>query len=401
MLELKSKDPSLKQLVSRLAELMVENGCEFDQSLRLEIRGAELSYSLKGEPAVGAELLKLEQRCMPALEDYEWALDSSGQLVYQRNASEAAEHAGLHDAIVGNLVELYNRLDKVKAFANTAPAAQFYPYKSFFNSLMSVTHEKRLLASYAQGSDAVMVEAFWQGRIFSSINTGQVHLIPLMEFFNHSIFARPFGWGDVKDNVRPLLLHYAPLPTDNAKSREVFACYEIMDNLHAFAKYGFIDKASFFVQSQPFRLEIADGLEIEVGYQSVTANQCYAHEWAPDPLYQNSLMYRARTRWHEGRLFFPYMLVPPSRHMPAFDDALRAQLRQIEIDRGGPSGTIANGDSILRVKKALLKQNLQCYKELKTSAESAGFKPGMPAAKNLAAMIKHQLGVLKDFKGAL
>lgn len=401
MLQLKSKDQSLTELISSLASLLVDHGCAFDASLRLEVHGSELSFAQKKAPEVGASLITLQQSCMPAMNDYDWSLDERGQLQYQPVADRSLAKAELHDQIVALLVNFYNRFDKVRAFGESSPAVQFFSYPEFFKNLFGTAHEHRLKAAFDQGLDALMVEAFWQGRVFSSINTGQVHLIPLMEFFNHHLFASPFGWGDVQSDGRPLMLPYKPLPKGAASGKELFACYEVMDNLHAYTKYGFIDQASFFVQSQPFKLTLSDGLELEIGYQSVTANQCYAHEWAPDPLYQNSLMYRARIRQHEGRYFLPYMLVPPSRHMPAFDDALRAQLRQIEVQQGIVAGSVANKQTFTLIKKTLLEQNLDCYRSMKTAAESAGFRSGLTAARQLAAMIKHQVAILRDFNSAL
>lgn len=404
MIHVKTSDKAVKTLFGELARLLVEGGAVISSDLKVEIKGSEINYGLKRLPQAEQPLISLPPRCMPRLQDYHWSLSASKRLQWQAIESGEAQGVSENDralqhGIVDLLTQLYNRFDKVAAFARYAPAVQFFGHQQLFVDLMDAAQEQAFLTQRDQGLDAMMIEAFWQGRIFTSINTGELHLIPMMEFFNHHIFAKGFGWGPLVDGQRTLSLDYRPVEgTSGKKDKQVYACYEIMDNLHAFAKYGFIDPAAFFVQSQPFSIEVGQGLTFEVGYQSVTANQCYVHEWQVEPLYQNSLMYRSRLKPLDGRYFSSYMLVPPARQLPAFEDALLAQLREIEAEEAVENGAIANTETVGRIKEKLLAVNVACYRKIKHSAEDAALTSTNPTARMLTAMLKHQFAILREFK---
>ena len=174
--------------------------------------------------------------------------------------------------------------------------------------------------------------------------------------------------------------------------------YEIMDNLHAFMKYGFVDDNVFFLQSQPFTLQLDDDVSLEIKYQSASGNQCHVQDWQTPPNYNNSIMYRSALRLMPGKVSMPFLLMPPPRHMPAFDEALAAQLQETERHMGMPGGKLANPRLMQRIKIGLLEKNEEAYRKLAAVARDAQLSSTVPATRLLKKMLKHQLKIINEFK---
>ena len=405
----------------RLETLLQSAGALIDPALQLDVRRAELTYVLRRAVKPGQRLLELPPDCMPPYASYRWQLED-GRLAWERadqasstsTANNSAEHGknyggeysnsleSFHDELVDVSVELYNHLDKVEAFARSSPLVQLLPYDGLYDSLLGAAQEST--EKYrAMGLQALKIDCFWENRLFNNINTGRPHLIPLLEFFNHHVFAKGFDWAlyesDDAQNLRSLGLSYQAI--SEKKSRQVFASYEVMDSLHSYLKYAFIDDNVYFIRSQPFVIELCNGLQLEVGYQSVTANQCHVHEWQVEPRFQNSLMYRSRLKRLQGRYFVSFMLMPIAQQLPAFDDALLAQLRQIEMEEGLSANSIAHADQLEAIKSELLRVNLETYRNIKEQAENAGLPSDAPYTLGLGALLKQQHKILRDFKKAV
>lgn len=405
---IKTKDSTAQSLFTRLSELLVAAGSEFHPSLRLVVDGSEISYEIKGRLREDDQLVWLHPNCMPSLRDFRWSLDSAQRLLWQleggaigagSNNSGAGLHSALHQEIVSLLVEIYNHFDKVASYAQQSPAVQLLPYPELYVQLMRSAYEHEFVKLKDASQAAVMVEAFWQGRIFSSINTGDVVLIPLLEFFNHHLFARRFMWQEALIDGRALRLGYKSVGA--AKNRDVYASYEVMDALHSFVKYGFVDKSAFFIQSQTFVIELADGIDLAVGYESVTSNQYEIIDWSPSPRYDASAIYRSRIRMVEGKYLLSYMLIPPKKQVPAFDEALMAQLVQIERAEKLAYGALANAEVVRRVKIKLLQENLNCYRSLKDATLNSKFSGAEAVSRSLKSMLQHQFAILREFKKTL
>lgn len=397
VLKIRSRDKEAKLLIEELVALLTDNGAYFNPKLQLDVQGSELSYSCKGPLDEQAKLITLPFQCMPILEDFVWSLDANKDLRWELAKSPQAVEIELHQQIVDRLVHLYNRLGKLTDYGKQSPIVQFANKSPLVDRLLEFAHEHLLQAKLNEGSDQLLIYAFWYGRIFSDYQTQRTHLIPLMEFFNHSIFAESFFQSSDVHGERTLNLSSGS--SDNTKG--VFARYEIMDNLHAFVKYGFVDDRAFFVQSQPFEIDLLGGVvRLQIGYQAASGNQCQLHEWSPVPAYSNSLMYRSRLRFLTDCVFVPYMMVPPERHLPAFDDALKAQLIEIEQVKSLSQGELANASIMGEIKKALLKANESAYRSIAKAGKEAQLDKGAPLTRLLKKMLKHQGQILAEFRNS-
>ena len=174
-----------------------------------------------------------------------------------------------------------------------------------------------------------------------------------------------------------------------------------MDSLHAFMKYGFVDDQTFFLQSQPFSLQLTETILLDVRYQSSSGNQCHVQDWQANPAYSNSIMYRSRLEFLSDTVVMPFLLMPPQRHMPAFEEALVAQLREIERYKGMLKGELANSRVIRKVKGALLKENEGAYRSLASVAQEAQLDNAEPVVRMLKKMLSHQVSIIKEFKQTL
>lgn len=400
MLKIRSGDKQVQALITELLSVLSDAGAVFHPTLQLEIRGAEISFSSRKKLKPGERLVKLPLSCMPLLADFTWSLDEAENLRWEVVESPLADAADfdLHRRLLGLLVQIYNRFGKVAAYARQSPAVQFVGSRPLVELLLQIAQERPFQAALEQGSEALKIHAFWHNRVFSDFATGRLHMIPLMEFFDHSLYAENFSWNSAAGADRALQHVYQPV---DGAGKGIFARYEIMDSLHAFVKYGFVDEKAFFVQSQPFTLDLDESTRLEIGYQSASGNQCHVSEWQPAPRFSNSLMYRAALKFLPDRVFMPFMLIPPSRHLPAFDDALAAQLGEIERHGGREPGSLANTEVMQKVKASVLAENEQAYMALGKAAKEAELNAAAPATRLLKKMLRHQRQILGEFATSL
>ena len=397
MIKIQSGDKNGQALLRELVTLLTGAGAFFHPALQLDIRGAEFNFCSRKKLRANEELIVLPLRCMPLLEDFNWSLDESCNLCCEAVGAPQTVDYELHQQIVALLVKLYNCFGKLAANAKASPVVQFASQRPLVEALLALAHEDPLRAKLDEGLDQLMIHAFWQGRIFSDYLTGRLHLIPVMEFFDHSIYVDNFFWDNLQDGQRALHKTYQAAGATKA----LFARYEIMDNLHAFVKYGFVDDKTFFVQSQPFLLQLGNGMCLEVGYQSASGNQQHVTDWEPSPSFGNSLMYRAKLKFFSDRVFIPYFLIPPVHHLPAFDEALAAQLIEIERQAGLAHGSLATADVIYEVKMAALTANEVAYTSLWRIAKESQLDNTAPATRLLVKMLRHQRQILNEFKKTL
>ena len=397
MLKIRSRNKEAQKLVSELVAKLTDAGAFFHPALQIDIKGAEFNFSSRKKLKADDELVTLPLRCMPLLDDFSWSLDARQNLCWAPVEAPLAADYDLHKDIVGLLVRFYNRFGKLADYASLSPVVQFANQRPFVECLLALAHEQPFQAKLNEGIDQLVIHAFWHGRIFSDYLTERLHLIPVMEFFDHSIYVDNFFWDNLQDGQRALHKTYQPA----GDTKALFARYEIMDNLHAFVKYGFVDEKTFFVQSQPFSLQLDEGVCLEVGYQSASSNQQHVTDWEPPPSFSNSLMYRARLQFHSARVFMPYLLIPPVHHLPAFDEALAAQLLEIERHTGRAQGALVNADVVHEVKMAALKANEAAYASLAQIAKESQLDNTAPATRLLKKMLRHQRQILNEFKKAL
>ena len=397
MLKIRGGNNVARPLVKELVALLSDAGAFFNPALQLDIRGAEFNFCSRKKLKADEGLIVLPLRCMPLLEDFHWWLDESSNLCCEGVDAPQAVDYELHQKIVALLVELYNSSGKLAANAKASPVVQFASQKPLAELLLALAHEEPIRAKLDEGLDQLMIHAFWHGRIFSDYLTGRLHLIPMMEFFDHSIYVDNFFWDHLQDGQRAL--HKTYQAVEHAKA--LFARYEIMDNLQAFVKYGFVDEKTFFVQSQPFSLQLDERVCLEVGYQSASSNQQHVTDWEPPPSFSNSLMYRAKLKFFSDRVFMPYLLIPPVHHLPALDEALAAQLIEIERQAGLAHGSLATADVIFEVKMAALTANEVAYTSLWRIAKESQLDNTAPATRLLVKMLRHQRQILNEFKKTL
>jgi len=398
MLKIKSNDRAAQALVKELVSLLTEEGAFFSPAMQLEIKGSDFSYNRKKSLENGETLVSLPFRCMPYLDDFHWSLDADHKLQWKTIESPQSGCIELHTKIVDLQVRLYNQFGKLADMAKNFPVVQLADKKELVEQLLEFAQEHRFRSTLDKDLDQLLIHAFWHSRIFGDFRTQQIHIIPMMEFFDHNIFAGSFLLGSNERGGESLNLSY--VESDGSKS--LHARYEIMDNLHAYVKYGFVDDKAFFVQSQPFEIDLLDGVvRLEVSYQSASSNQCQVHEWNPVPAYSNSLMYRSRLRFLTDCVFVPYMMVPPERHLPAFNEALKAQLTEIEQARSLQKGELANASVMIEIKRALLNANESTYRSIAKAAKEAQLDPGAQVTRLLKKMLKHQGQILGEFKRSL
>ena len=397
MLKVHSQDKKAQTLLRELVGLLTGAGGFFHPALQLDIRGAEFNFCSRKKLKTDEDLIMLPLRCMPLLEDFNWSLDQSCNLCFEAVDAPLAVDYELHQQIVALLVKLYNCFGKLAANAKASPVVQFANHRPLAERLLILAHEEPFRERLDEGLDRLIIHAFWHGRIFSDYLTGRLHLIPLMEFFDHSLYVDNFFWDNLQDGQRALHKSYQAAGDGKA----LFARYEIMDNLHAFVKYGFVDDKTFFVQSQPFFLRLGDGVCLDVGYQSASSNQQHVTDWEPSPRFSNSLMYRAKLKFFSDRVFMPYLLIPPVHHLPAFDEALAAQLIEIERQAGLAHGSLATADVIYEVKMAALTANEVAYTSLVRIAKESQLDNTAPATRLLVKMLRHQRQILNEFKKTL
>ena len=99
--------------------------------------------------------------------------------------------------------------------------------------------------------------------------------------------------------------------------------------------------------------------------------------------------------------FMPYLLIPPVHHLPAFDEALAAQLLEIERHTDIACGALVNADVVHEVKMAALKANEAAYASLAQIAKESQLDNTAPATRLLKKMLRHQRQILNEFKKAL
>ena len=189
MLKVHSQDKKAQTLLRELVALLTDAGGFFHPALQLDIRGAEFNLCSRKKLKTDEDLIMLPLRCMPLLEDFNWSLDESCNLCYESVGAPLAVDYELHQQIVALLVKLYNCFGKLAANAKASPVVQFANHRPLAERLLILAHEQPFQAKLNEGIDQLIIHAFWHGRIFSDYLTGQLHLIPVMEFFDHSLYA--------------------------------------------------------------------------------------------------------------------------------------------------------------------------------------------------------------------
>ena len=333
---------------------------------------------------------------MPRLYDYDWRLDDNKKLTWQPIPGvDDHDDAAFHQEILSLLVPFYNRYNKVAAFGDSSPPVQFAERADFLSVLMSMAGKDFYLASLEKGMDQLMIDVFWHARVFNV--SGSPRLIPMLEFVDHHIFAGGFTWKKMASNQRALTLKHQAI----GRKKNVYARYEIMDNLKAYVDYGFVDDTTFFIQSLPFKMELSSSIAMDVQSQAVLLSQSGMDDWLNQPLYANSVMYRSKEGYANNTLSLPYLLLPPKRHELAFDDALLDQLRQVETIAALSDGDLANENTTGAIKRKLWEVNRDAYRELQESAKLASLPPSSEATIMLKKLLKHQKAILAEFAQCL
>jgi len=97
----------------------------------------------------------------------------------------------------------------------------------------------------------------------------------------------------------------------------------------------------------------------------------------------------------------PYLLVPPLRHLPAFEEALVAQLQEIEQHAEVSRGELANASIVHKLKKTLVAENEKAYRAISKAARESDLSSKAPETQLLKKMLRHQRRILNEFSATV
>ena len=394
MLSIQTKNDCLRQAIETLAQLVISVGGFVHPSLVIREVAGDFSVSVKRKLPANSPLIAVPLHCLPLLEQFNWSYENGVIGHIPRVVAEVPQ--GIPDptemqiCCMQAMVEIYNLSNKVAQHTAISPLTAFGAAPDFLDLLSR--REPELEQIVRSNSDRSLVELFiyFESRVYKDPITGGRCLLPIIDFFDHHSFAEAFQAIPNTQGDDCLQLNY--LSVDNGK--QCMASYSLMDAFHSWAKYSFVDRSAFFVESVPMIIAMDGVYSLRILAQAVNVTQLDPSTWQANN--SNAYFYAAQHRHDETTLEVAFLLVPPVKHIEAFNEVLGNYLVTIERHHGLLSGRLHNADIMQKVKHAIIDENVTFYKALRDSILPVSGEAGVPV-KLFREMFGKQLGIMKKF----
>lgn len=390
MIKIKTDNDKAKLIVTQLVDLIADQGGFVHPHLQLVISNSEMTLSYSKRIDSDEPVIILPLHIMPVLSHFNYSLaEQSLKATVISSVGVSSEQV----EAMSLSVELYNLFSKVEEYSKSSPPLQLSEHPNLLKKLLTGGNAEAFSAKNFSTKDDQKIFCYWHTRAYYDFQTGTDRMLPFLEFVDHHAFADGFRAG------------YSHLAGDILELRhtsvikgQVLACYAAIDALECYVKYGFFDSSAFFIKSQPFMVELPGAGKVKVESRGATVFQLPQEEWYGQPRYSNSLFYTPRVFCEKEGATISYSLIPPKRHIPAFDEALQQQMIQLEQGLSLAVGTLNNADVIRLFKQALCKHNKYFLQQLVSLVKDANLAKSAPTTIGLFATLQHQRKLLQAFE---
>lgn len=393
MIKIKTLNKRAQQLIAGLVELILGNGGFIHPNLKVLVVGNDLSVSFIKKLNKGEQLIALPLSCMPILSDFEYTIKNHHMIATPK---ESRSISLVHRDVMSMSVELYNLFDKVEDYSHFSPPIQLKKHSVLCQTLLKASKAEAFSDQLFKTPNDLKIVCFWHNRAYYDVDSATDRLIPFLEFVDHHSFADGYRAGSLPSIGDIVELRYIPIEA----SKAVYVSYSLIDALQTFVKYGFVDRSSFFVQSQPFVFNFPKIGDVQINNQNVNACQLPPENWLWQPASgKNALFYASQIAFVDGVLpEIKFCLIPPARHINACDEAFAHQLAMLEKWGGLAKGQLNNNEVLLSFKSALIRENKLFYKHLVKLTKAAELSQESPVTAMFRDMLKHQIKIIKQYE---
>ncbi|GAA0353480.1 hypothetical protein GCM10009092_17320 [Bowmanella denitrificans] len=258
-------------VTKKLITTLEKNGAFFDQRIRFVIFDGNLSIVTSQSIEDPTVLMSVPVRCMPLLDDYEFSIDTSYQLICTPKKVPMNSESV---PIMQLLIELYNATGKIQQWKDVYPLTALAAHPELLNKLCeSKRHSSSLNAMLdllrSEKNEELLISSYFSSRRFSynqkTLKTAGVRthneveygLLSVIDFLNHSMHVPGYSVNEDKPSIE--------VAGNKLNSGdEIFVRYNFDDPVITYLTYGFVDEHAPWFFSVPLEFQISNGLNIRV-----------------------------------------------------------------------------------------------------------------------------------------
>ena len=356
-----------------IADFVTGAGGWLAPDLVIDARTDAFAMRSESARATPEPVIRVPLAAMPLVRDFDFRI-AGGDLV----ATPAGNATPLQVAVMGHITALYNAAGKLRGWLAQCPLFTLSGHDRMLSHLLNARANAAKIRRYreliaAGDAENLTLASFFNARMFSVRNAHLRRLnrtdiegsasafLPLIDCFNHSLHAEPFG---VDPEAEPLALQVRAAPDP---SGELFVRYNLFDALETYLFFGFVDRTADWLGSVPFAHDLAGGARMVVtGEGNIYENRLPAEMRSLRPHLPRT------TRDADGTFRLSKLIVPGPRQ----PDALRRVAAFLLSSMGIEADTIAH--EVARLEEHVLDVNRRYWREF--AARAAELPADTPAA---------------------
>jgi hypothetical protein len=267
------------QIIKKLQSELENMGANFHKDLSIVEHDGDIRVTLANSNEKNELLMNVPVKCMPLLNDYQFSLDKSGQLVAKAKKSMMNPEA---NKIMQLLAQMFNASNKISSWKKSYPLFLLSGYGNIATKLFQAKSNASVYANYcpkdnSQISDEAIIKSFFESRVMdfdkASLRKNKVKtkrevehgFIPIIELINHKMGASSFQTQTNKASIQTF-------SGIGEAGREVFVQYNLDDPLVTLFTYGFVDTSAEWIYSVPLVVKTSTQLNIQIANHVKPAN---------------------------------------------------------------------------------------------------------------------------------
>ena len=408
-------DENVEDALRRLHKLVVENGGEIYDGLKIVCQNGDLSVSCDENKPEGKRIILLPKSCLLPISAFTLVL-KDGKIVMEGYDKDRVSPAQAD--MMGAYADLLNATNKVAWYKGVAPQGLYYKDRALFNMIFEPFIESGMpldVTLAAQTEDEFALRGLIDSRVIAFKNYFDLPeaegvpvpfdkvVMPFAELLNHHPRARGF-FTDFKCGGES---EVAPEVEDEAPSRyegvvvvkscpaegsdECFISYGPKDALVSFLYYSYVETGAMWLTSIPMKIDIPDVGELTLLGQS-------RGEPPKDlPGKMKDLKFYMPPGWvnrQEKQARLSFLFISQSNAPRAMRRVLAYFLTQ--------SGMVSTDEELQRAvlfaERAVIKNNWHYYEALSEHLDRAGIVPGTEmVVANIRELVNVQRAKLQQY----
>lgn len=351
-----------------------KRGAFFNQGLCFREEAGALSISVESGRINGKALLNIPLSSMPLLCDFQFHLKPNLQLAV--TIKNGALNSIAHQ-IMNHMVELYNKLNKLRAWNECFPFLTLKKSPAIFNILYSFRPQGQKLALYKdlydkKVFDELLIMSFIGSREFTykkdalasagieTPNESEKGLLTIIDFLNHKM-------GDSSYNINRQTGCMEICAKNVDESGEVFVQYGFMDALQTYLTYGFVDVNSPILFSGKIQFKLKSGLNFVIlgmsgGLQRtipLPAKQSHLNKYLPPGIKRQG-----------EHIVVNELVIPSGKQLSYLTESLSIIIKQCDVGNVYKDPKVLASE-VQHIEQQIIASNTQFWQQFSVLVENA------------------------------